>query len=487
MNPTGSTRRNFLKAAGVGAAAMANAAASPGKALLNASALAEPAGGASQVWVTDDARRLSQVAPAGWSDAGVAIAQDSIAVDPGKKFQPVLGFGAALTDGSCLLFSELAPAARQDLFHKLFHPSEMGLNVCRTCIGSSDHSASVYSFDEGTPDPELKRFSIEHDRAYILPILRQARTVNPDLFLFSTPWSPPGWMKDNGSMLGGCMRHTYMPSYANYLVKFLQSYAAEGVPVQAITVQNEVDADQQGLMPQCFWPQDYEADFVALHLGPQFERSNVNARIWIIDHNYNLWGRAIAELETPGVRKYTNAVAWHGYSGKPEWMQRVQAVFPDIEMYWTEGSPDYSDPEYLKCWASWAQNFTSILQNGCRSITGWCFATNEHGGPNVGPYPLGGLVTIDSKTKETYHSGQYWALGHFSRFIRRGAMRIESQSSAAGLFQCAFENPDGSVVVVITNPGHPRSCAIRLKNKTARLSLSGNSVTTLTYSDSSRT
>jgi glucosylceramidase len=248
-----------------------------------------------------------------------------------------------------------------------------------------------------------------------------------------------------------------------------------------------VDADQQGLMPQCFWPQDYEADFVSLHLGPQFERSNVKTKIWIIDHNYNLWGRAIAELETEGVRKYTNAVAWHGYSGKPEWMQRVQAVFPDIEMYWTEGSPDYSDPEYLRCWASWAQNFTAILQNGCRSITGWCFATNEHGGPNVGPYPLGGLVTIDSKTKETYHSGQYWALGHFSRFIRRGAMRIESQSSAAGLFQCAFENPDGSVVVVITNPGHPRSCAIQLKSKTARLSLSGNSVTTLTYSNSGRT
>jgi glucosylceramidase len=478
------TRRDFLKTAGVGAAVIANAVSSPGAAFRGGSSAAESPTGTLQAWVTDNDRRLASAPPITWTDRGGGIAQDSIAVSPEKRFQPVLGFGAALTDGSCYLFNELSPVVREELFHNLFHPAEMGLNVCRTCIGSSDHSTSVYSFDDGEPDPDLKRFSIEHDRAYILPMLRQARGVNPDLFLFSSPWSPPGWMKDNGSLLGGCMRHTYMPSYANYFVKFLRSYEAEGVPVQAITVQNEVDADQQGLMPQCFWPQDYEADFVRLHLGPQFERSGVKTKIWIIDHNYNLWGRAIAELEMPDVHKYTNAVAWHGYSGKPEWMQRVQAVFPEIEMYWTEGSPDYNDPDYFK-WVPWAQNFTSILQNGCRSITGWCFVTDERGHPNVGPYPLGGVLTLDSRTKEIFHSGQYFAMGHFSRFIRRGAVRIESQSPAKDLFHCAFENPDGSLVMVITNPGHPRSCAIQLKGQVARLSLSGDSVTTLTYSSAS--
>ncbi|MGB8011884.1 MAG: glycoside hydrolase family 30 beta sandwich domain-containing protein [Terriglobales bacterium] len=482
----GATRRDFLKVAGVGAVVIANSASTAGEVLLGESSQGDSPSGELRAWVTDNDRRIAAASSVPWTDPVGWAAQDSIAIIPEKKFQPILGFGAALTDGSCLLFNGLTPAAREELFHVLFHPSEMGLNVCRTCVGSSDHSASVYSFDDGDPDPELKRFSIEHDRAYILPMLRQARQVNPELFLFSSPWSPPGWMKDNGSMLGGCMRHTYMPSYANYFVKFLQGYEAEGVPVQAITVQNEVDADQQGLMPQCFWPQDCEADFVGLHLGPQFERSGVKTKIWIIDHNYNLWGRAIAELETPGVRKYTNAVAWHGYSGKPEWMQRVQAVFPDIEMYWTEGSPDYNDPDYFK-WTPWAQNFVNILQNGCRSITAWCFATDEHGHPNVGPYPLGGVLTIDSRTKDIYHSGQYWAMGHFSRFIKRGAVRIESQGSAKDLSHCAFENPDGSLVIVIANPGHPRTCEIQLNGKVARLSLTGDSVTTLTHSNAGRT
>lgn len=472
------TRRDFLKASG--AAAMAASTSTTGAMLLPRSSAADEPTGAMRAWVTDNDRRLAAVPPIAWTDRNGQIMQDSIAVRPEEKFQPILGFGAALTDGSCYLFNELSPAVRDELFQVLFHPSEMGLNVCRTCIGSSDHSTSVYSFDDGEPDPELKRFSIEHDRAYILPILRQAMRINPDLFLFASPWSPPGWMKDNGSMLGGCMRHTYMPSYANYIVKFVQGYEAEGVPVRAITVQNEVDADQQGLMPQCFWPQDYEADFVRLHLGPQFESSGVKTKIWIIDHNYNLWGRAVAELETPGVRQYTNAVAWHGYTGKPEWMQRVQAVFPAIEMYWTEGSSNYDDPDYFK-WVPWAQNFTTILQNGCRSITGWCFATDDHGRPNVGPYPLGGLVTISAKTKEIYHSGQFWAMGHFSRFIKRGALRVDSQSPAKDLFHCALENPDGSLVIVIVNPGHPRTCEIQLKAKVANLSLSGDSVMTVVY------
>lgn len=477
------SRRDFLKAAGAGAAVIANSAATPGAILLASPARGDSPSGVLKLWITDDDQRLTAAPPITWASSRVPIAQDSIVVSPENKLQQVLGFGACFTDGSCYLLNELSPLAREELFHVLFHPSEMGLNVCRTCIGAADQAVSVYSFDDGDPDPELKRFSIEHDRAYILPMLRQARRVNPDLFLFSSAWSPPGWMKDNGSMLGGCMRHTYMPSYANYFVKFIQGYEAEGVPIHAITVQNEVDADQQGLMPACFWPQDYEADFVRFHLGPQFERSGVRTKIWIIDHNYNLWGRAIAELETPGVRKYTKSVAWHGYTGKPEWMMRVQDAFPDVEMHWTEGSPDHDDPEYLKCWVPWAQKFATILQNGCRSITGWSFATDEHGKPNIGPYPCGGMITIDSKTKAVYHSGQYWAMAHFSRFIKRGAVRVDSQTSAKNLFQCAFENPDGSLVIVITNPGPPQTCELQLKDKVASLSLTGNSVVTLTCSN----
>jgi glucosylceramidase len=475
------TRRDFLTA-GMGALAVRTSRPLRAATRLSDFYAAGIPDDAIQVWITDDDRRLSPAPPLLWTQTRRTISENGITIRREDKFQPILGFGAAFTDGSCYLFNQLAPAARDQLFHRLFHPSEMGLNVCRTCIGSSDHSVSLYSFDDGGPDPELKRFSIEHDHAYILPVIRQALNVNPALFLFSSPWSPPGWMKDNGSMLGGCMRHTYMESYANYFVKFVQAYAAAGVPIQAITVQNEVDADQQGLMPACFWPQDYESAFVRDHLGPTFRRAGMTTKIWIIDHNYNLWGRAIAELETPGVTEYTNAVAWHGYSGQPEWMMRVLNAFPNLEMHWTEGSPDHDDPEYLKCWAQWAQKFSDILHNGCRSITGWCFVTDERGRPNIGPYPLGGMLTIDSATKDIYHGGQFWAMEHYSRFIRRGAARIESQSSSKDLAHCAFENPDGSLVLVITNPVGQRVCELELKSKSTKLQLSPNSVTTLVWS-----
>jgi glucosylceramidase len=472
------TRRDFLKMAGAGAAAVANSVVTRG------ATWTEGGGHASskeelQVWVTDDDRRLAQLSPVRWAAPNNTIPQDAIVLLPERKYQEILGFGAAFTDGSCFMFHQIPEAERARLFHDLFAPSEMGLNVCRTCIGAADNAAQLYSYDDGAPDPDLSRFSIAYDRAYILPILRQARKENPDLFLFSSPWSPPGWMKDNGSMLGGCMRHTYMPSYAKYFVKFLRSYEAEGVPVQAITVQNEVDADQEGLMAACFWPQDYEADFVRYHLGPEFVRSGIKAKIWIIDHNYNLWGRAVAELETPGVRKYTNSVAWHGYTGEPEWMSRVQEVFPDVEMHWTEGSPDHNDPEYLRCWALWAGKFSTILRNSCRSVTGWSFATDEHGRPNIGPYPCGGMLTIDSKTKVIYHSGQYFAMGHFSRFVKRGAVRIGSEGQNSCFSHCAFDNRDGSRVLVITNPGEPRACEVRLHDRAAQLALTANSVTTL--------
>jgi glucosylceramidase len=134
-------------------------------------------------------------------------------------------------------------------------------------------------------------------------MLREARKANPDLFLFSSPWSPPGWMKPNGSMLGGCMHRKSMPAYANYFVKFLQAYKAEGVPVQAVTVQNEVDTEQDGRMPACSWPMEYEVDFVRQFLGPALEKNSIFTQIWIIDHNYNLWGRALGELsmQSPGM------------------------------------------------------------------------------------------------------------------------------------------------------------------------------------------
>ena len=443
------------------------------------------------VWTTSGEERFASTPSIRWSANSAAPAAERIVLTPELKFQEILGFGGAFTDAACYTFNRLTPAEREKLFHEMFHPAEMGLSVCRICVGSSDYSRTVYSFDEGAPDPDMARFSIDHDRAYILPMLREARQANPDLFLFSSPWSPPGWMKFNNSMLGGSMRKFYFPAYAQYYLKFLQGYAAAGVPVQALTPQNEVDTDQDGKMPACLWGQEYEIAFVRDYLGPLLRKEGVATRIWILDHNYNLWGRAVDTLEDEDLRRYCNAVAWHGYAGTPDMMSRVQDAFPEIEMHWTEGGPDYTAPDYLTDWCTWGVTFADALRNWCRSITAWNLALDEDGKPNVGPFSCGGVVTIHSQTRQITRSGQFWAFAHYSRLIHRGARRLDSQiESPAGsadsppapaLSHVAFENPDGQQVLVLTNPGPARAIEVQFADQVAQVSLKEKSLTTLAW------
>ena len=473
-------RRNFVGLPEVEIVPSPAAAAAADSSSPTPGTMAQPTGPIN-VWVTDKKRRIATASSIAWRTVADTTSSRSIVIHPEKKAQEVLGFGAAFTDAACYLLHQLPSETRDRLFHTLFAQSEMNLNVCRICIGSSDCSTAVFSYDDGDVDPDLNRFSISRDHEYVLPILRHSRSINPDLFLFASPWSPPGWMKSNGSMRGGCMRHTYMPSYADYFLKFLRAYEAAGVPVQAVTVQNEVDTDQDGTMPACAWPQDYEADFVTMHLGPLLQRAGISTKIWIIDHNYNLWGRAIAELETPDVRKYTNAIAWHGYEGEPEWIHRVQDAFPDAEMHWTEGGPNYLAPDYLTNWAKWGETFCRILRSCCRSITAWTFISDERGRPYVGSGSsgVGGAMLIHSKTQDISYSGMFWALGHFSRFVRTGARRIDSQSANNSLQHCAFQNPDGACIIVISNQGSEQSCQIRLADRAAEVVLAEDSLTTL--------
>ena len=483
------SRRSFLELSAMGlAAAVIPDAVQPASAatirpagMTNSSANESPNSPEISVWETSGDQRFASAPQITWRSAAKKPSADQIHLNPWTKFQEILGFGGAFTDAACYTFNRLAPAEREKLFHEFFHPSEMGLSVGRICVGSSDYSTKLYSYDDGEADPDLARFSIEHDREYILPMLREARKANPDLFLFSSPWSPPGWMKFNGTMLGGSMRNHYFLVYANYYLKFLQGYAAEGVPVQALTTQNEVDTDQDGKMPACIWPQEYEIKFLRDHLGPLLESTGLKTKIWLLDHNYNLWGRVVDSLEDEKLRKYVNAVAWHGYVGTPDMMSKAHDVYPEAEMHWTEGGPDYTEPGYLTDWCKWGATFSDVLRNWCRSITAWNLALDERGRPNIGPFPCGGVVTINSQTREITRSGQYWALAHYARGIRRGARRFESQSAAADLRHVALENPDGQKVLVVTNPGPAKTIELRLANKAATVSLKNNSLTTLTW------
>ena len=436
--------------------------------------------GAIEVRQTAGVKRYERQSPLQWR-AAPGPGAESVVLEPSRAYQEVLGFGAALTDAACYNLNRLPASAREKLLREFFDPSEANFGVCRICLGASDYAAKVYSYDEGEPDPDMKRFSIGHDKEYILPILRQARAIDSDLYLLGSPWSPPGWMKAGGSMLGGSMRKSSFAAYAKYFVKTLQDYAAEGVPLNAISVQNEVDTDQGAKMPACLWGQEYEMEFVARHLGPQLAASKIDTKIWILDHNYNLWGRAIDELDDPRVKRYVDGVAWHGYAGQPAAMTRVHAAHPETHMYWTEGGPSYREPGYLKDWARWGSEITGILRNWSRCVIAWNLALDENGKPNIGPFDCGGVVTIDSRTGEISRSGQYWALTHFSRAFRRGAKRIESSGDFAGISHVACMNPDGTAAAVLTNSSAERMLRLRVGGSECQVHLPADSVSTLTW------
>jgi glucosylceramidase len=405
-----------------------------------------------------------------------------IHIDTTKHYQEILGFGAAFTDASCYLLSVLDAQKRGALLNDLLGPNGLRLSVGRTCIGASDYSRFAYTLDESPdPDPELQKFSIEHDREYILPILRDAQKVNSDLFLFSSPWTPPGWMKAGDSMLGGSMRKKYLSTYAEYFVKFLQSYSQDGVKIQAVTIQNEVDTDQDGRMPAALWGQEYEVEFVKKYLGPALERASLDTKIWILDHNYNLWGRVMDELNDPALSKYVEGVAWHGYAGTPEAMTRVHEAFPAKSNYWTEGGPDYKRPDYATDWAKWSHTFAGILRNWAQCIVGWNLVLDEQGRPNIGPFSCGGLVTLDSKTHAITRSGQYWAFAHYSKVVQRGARVIGSEGTLSDIDHVAFENPNGSHVLVLTNQGGAQNVQCQAGTQALDLTLDAGSITTLQW------
>ena len=312
-----SSRRAFLKSSALSLGALGATASGISSATARASAsptaAADTKAPASDisVWLTNAKQRFAAGKPIAWQPAPPTPAPDAIQLVATNKFQDILGFGGCFSDAACYVISQLHEPAREKLLHEMFHPSEMGLSVNRTCIGAADSAATLYSYDDGDADPDLRRFSIDHDREYILPILRRVHSINPDVFYFSSPWSPPGWMKWNKSMLGGSMSRQYSRSYAQYFLKFIQAYGAEGVPIRAITTQNEIDTDQHGQMPACTWSQECETEFITDHLGPLFEKNNYPAKIWILDHNFVYWGRVISELDNPDFRRYVNSVAWH--------------------------------------------------------------------------------------------------------------------------------------------------------------------------------
>ncbi len=330
------------------------------------------------------------------------------------------GFGVAITGASCYNLSIMEKNERKELLNKIYSDSGIGLCVGRLSIGASDYSAEVYSYDDEPFDVELKAFSIERDKKYIIPMIKEILKIKPDLFLFASPWSPPGWMKTGGNMCGGYMREEFVECYADYIIKFLKVYSENGIKISAITPQNEPNTQQAGHMPACIWHPEIEAKFIKI-LRKKLDEENLDVKIWMYDHSFADADRVLWQLDNcKALKDSCDAVAFHYYSGTIEETLKVKRAYPEKELHFTEAGPRLYD-NYDTDWCKWGIMISKAIKCGYSSFTGWNLMLNEMGGPNVGPFSCGGLVTRNTNDGELSYSGQYKAFEHIVKYINENS------------------------------------------------------------------
>ena len=373
------------------------------------------------------------------------------------------GFGVAITGSSCYNLAQMEKSEREKLLKSLYSKDGLGFSVGRVSIGASDYSAQVYSYDDVDGDVALEHFSIEKDKEYIIPILKEIIEINPDIYLYASPWSPPGWMKTTSSMGGGYMRGEYVDCYADYIVKYIQEYAKCGIKIAGLTPQNEIQTDQDGTMPACLWKEEDEKNFV-ISVKKKLIENKLDVKVWVLDHNFSYVNRVESQLENSNDFKNScDGIAFHYYGGAIEDTLYLQKSYPDLPMHFTEAGPRLYD-NYSTDFCKWAIMMSKVLNCGYKSFTGWNLMLDEYGGPNIGPFFCGGLITRNTQTGELLYSGQYKAFMHVSKFMKKGALiyNVPHESRKMKMFTfppkgyiplevSCIKNIDGSVCYFLTN------------------------------------
>ncbi|MFG3338130.1 glycoside hydrolase family 30 beta sandwich domain-containing protein, partial [Streptomyces tendae] len=441
-------------------------------------------GPAVSAWITTPDRSQLLKAGAGTQFQDGNGSGQTISINPDQKFQTMDGFGASLTDSSASLLYDLPQAQRNDVMKSLFSPTEgIGMSFLRQPIGASDFvDGAHYTYNDlpaGQTDLNQTNFSIRHDEAQILPLLRQALQLNPGLKVMASPWSVPAWMKSNGRLDGGRVKNdpAYFRSYALYLVKFVQAYKAAGVPIYALSVQNE----PQNRTPDAYPGTDLpvaDQNAVINELGPMLENAGLgDVKIISYDHNWSLHPDDLADAQRMGVdpepnypydalrgsaARWIDGTGYHHYSGDAGAQSRLHDAFPDKGIWFTEGSGWHgvndSFSQYFSDTLKWHSRNVHIgaSRNWAKAVVNWNLALDSRGGPvngGCGANPEGmctGVVAIDGTT--VTRNAEYYAIGHMSRFVKPGAVRVGS-NNAGDLENAAFRNPDGSYALVVTNIG----------------------------------
>jgi len=441
----------------------------------------------------------------------------TITVDPSRSYQTMDGFGASITDSSAHVLYSLQGKVRDAAMSDLFSPTHGdGLSVLRQPMGASDFVAGgFYTYNDlapGQTDYGMRHFSIAHDQPQILPLLRQALRLNPAIKVIATPWSPPAWMKTNQSLIGGRLIDDprVYDAYARYFVDYVQAYRHAGVPIYAVTVQNEPQNRNPSGYPGMDLPVAQEAKLINA-LGPALQAAGLDTKILGYDHNWSEHPGDIAstppgetpeteyaaDLLTSSAGRWLAGTAFHCYSGDQTRQTALHEAFPDKGVWFTEcsGSHGPTDPpaQVFSDTLKWhARNLVlGVTRNWGKTVVNWNLALDPSGGPhNGGCDTCTGVITVGPGQTVT-RNAEYYTLGHLARFVKPGAVRIASTSFGTTgwngqIMDAAFRNPDGSTVLVVHNENDaPRTFAVAQGESSFDYTLPGGALATFTWPRSS--
>lgn len=381
----------------------------------------------------------------------------TISVNEGTTYQTMDGFGASMTGSSAFVINSMTSTSKNNLLNDLFSSSGIRLTFIRHTIGASDFSRWSYTYNDmpsGQTDPNLNNFNLGADWDHIIPMIQQARNRNGQIKIMGSPWSAPAWMKENGSLNGGWLNVGWYNAYANYLVKYVQAYQAAGIPIYAITLQNE-PLHETGGYPSMRMDPANQANFVKNDLGPAFSNAGLSTKLICYDHNWDQPNYPISVLNDAAARGYLAGSAFHGYSSTSgiSNMTSVRNAYPDKGIWFTEISGGDWDTNFGSN-LRWHTSNTVIanIRNWSKSVLLWNLALNtSHGPTNGGCSDCRGVVTVNGNNYA--REVEYYILGHVSKFVDPGAVRIGSNTFSGGIENVAFKNPDGSKVLLALNNG----------------------------------
>ncbi len=379
-----------------------------------------------------------------------------IQVDEASTFQTVDGFGFTLTGGSATVINQLGNTTKTALLQDLFGTTGAGIAISylRLSIGASDLNAAPFSYDDmpaGQTDVSLDHFSLAEDTVDLIPLLKQILLINPNIKIIAAPWSPPIWMKDNGSTIGGSLQTQYYAVYAQYFVKYIQAMKTQGITIDAVTPQNE--PLNPGNNPSLLMQALQQADFIKNHLGPAFQAAAINTKIVVYDHNCDRPDYPLSILSDPAAKSYVDGSAFHLYGGDISALSQVHTAYPDKNVYFTE--------QYTPSNGSFGGDLVwhlknviiGSMRNWSKNALEWNLANNSSFGPHTdgGCTTCKGAVTVVSTSSYIKNVG-YYIVAHASKFVPPGSKRVQS-SLPTGLSNVAFKTPAGKKVLIVVNDG----------------------------------